>query len=152
MIKEAAAPAVILSFSFGVVPPRIQGLSWPPLRCGPCRRISCTARDRSAARLCRLPDCRKAGAIACRTFMLVRIRGSLFHLSRSLDGLGWQRVPRTVPCLRETIIDACGIPQRQAARAARGENNLWCTSAALAHRAKRMAAGGFQNFCGILGG
>jgi hypothetical protein len=49
MTKEAAAPAVILSFSLVVVP-RIQGLSWRPLRSGPCHRISCTARDRSGGR------------------------------------------------------------------------------------------------------
>jgi hypothetical protein len=49
IIKETAAPAVILSFSLVVVR-RIQGLSWQPLTSAPCRRISCTARDRSCGR------------------------------------------------------------------------------------------------------
>jgi hypothetical protein len=113
MTKEAAAPAVILSFSLVVVR-RIQGLSWRPLMSGPCRRISCTARDRSCGRSgpAALP-----WEIRCHCMRCIYVRPDSRVAFSFFRSLGWGavtggRLDRLRPA---KDIDPRCISQRQAA-------------------------------------
>jgi hypothetical protein len=111
MTKDAAAPAVILSFSLVVVP-RIQGFSSRPRPCSPCRRISCTARDRSGGRSgpAALP-----WEIRCHCMRRIYVRPdsrvAFSFLNLSMGAVTGGRLDRLRP--REDI-DACCISQRQA--------------------------------------
>jgi hypothetical protein len=129
MTKEAAAPAVILSFSLVVVR-RMQGLSSRPLMSAPCRRISCTARDRS---------CGRSGPAAlpleirchCMPRIYVRPDSRVVFSFLNLSGGGRDRQSAGPSQARQRYRCQPHIATPGRSTWFPGAHNLWCTSAHL---------------------